>query len=73
MDATRPSALRQAEHHVAEARRIVVRQRRTVTRIQAINGYAQRETELLAAFEQSLVIFEDDLAAITDALKSRVV
>ena len=57
-----------AEQRVTVARRIVARQRRLIANLKACNGdrYPQ-EAELLAAFETSLAVFEDDLATITSA------
>jgi hypothetical protein len=52
-----------AEFRVSEARRIVAKQRRLLAKLHAVNGYAQREAELLAAFERALATFVADLAA----------
>src|SRR5262249_8386099 len=69
------------QQRVTEARRIVARQRHLIAKLEGYDGYRHREAELLAAFEQSLAIFEDDLSTITadaqapvsHALKSRAV
>ena len=53
-----------AERHVAEAGVTVARQRRLVDRLKACNGYAHDAAELLSAFENSLAIFEEDLASL---------
>ena len=63
------SRLHLAEHRVAEARRTIKRQRRTLAKLGQLNGYHHREAQLLAAFERALVVFETDLAEI-DARKS---
>ena len=54
-----------AQRHVAEARRIVARQRRLIADLTRCNGYGQQEAKILAAFEKSLAIFEDDLASVS--------
>jgi hypothetical protein len=53
-----------AEGRVAEARRIVERQRWLITKIKACNDDCAQEEELLSTFEKSLAIFEDDLANV---------
>jgi len=50
--------------HVAKGRPIVARQRQLITEVRARGGDSERAEDLLAAFERSLAIFEDDLAAI---------
>ena len=61
MPVAQPPRFSLAEFRVYEARRIVAKQRRLLTRLKAADGYAQREAELLAVFERSLAIFEADL------------
>jgi hypothetical protein len=63
-----------AHAHVIKGRRIVARQRELITEIAARGGDCESAQDLLAAFERSLAIFEDDLAAIIkkEACLSRV-
>jgi hypothetical protein len=68
-DAFHISRLQLAQHRVDDARRIVTRQRRTLAKLSQMNGYRQREAELLTAFERALVVFETDLTEI-NALES---
>jgi hypothetical protein len=72
---TNHSRTHTAEQRVAEARRMVSRQRRLIANLKSCNGYGnqEQEKELLAAFEKSLAIFEGDLATMTNALESRTV
>jgi hypothetical protein len=53
-----------AEEHVTRARHIVERQRNTIGEIRARGGDCAQAEDLLSVFEQSLAIFEDDLAGI---------
>jgi len=68
---------RLSEQRVIQARRMIMRQRQLIADVKACNGYHDREAELLAAFEKSLAIFEDDLATIragaSDALQTRAI
>jgi hypothetical protein len=53
----------QAMRHVAEGRRIVDRQRALVARLKEAGLDANAAEDLLAQFERTLAVFEDDLAA----------
>jgi hypothetical protein len=70
-----PSLRDRAERRVGEARRIIARQRQFIADLKACNGHYPQEAELMTRFEQSLAIFEADLAAFDDAnaLASRAV
>jgi len=53
-----------AQDHVNRGRRIVVRQRQLIAKIKARGGDFGMAEDLLASFERSLVVFENDLAVI---------
>jgi hypothetical protein len=53
-----------AQEHVTKGRGIVARQRQLIAELRARGGDSENAEDLLAAFERSLAIFEDDLAAI---------
>jgi hypothetical protein len=60
---TEPRSAR-AHRHVTQGRRIVARQRELITEIRDRGADSTSAEDLLSAFERSLAIFEDDLAAI---------
>ncbi|RUW81557.1 hypothetical protein [Mesorhizobium sp. M2A.F.Ca.ET.067.02.1.1] len=53
-----------AEKHVAKGRELVERQRQQIRRIGAQGRQSAEAEHLLTLFEQTLAIFEDDLAAL---------
>jgi hypothetical protein len=53
-----------ASEHVTKGQHIVARQRKLIAEIRARGGECGEAEDLLSAFERSLAIFEDDLAAI---------
>jgi hypothetical protein len=60
---TEPRSAR-AHRRVTQGRRIVARQRELILEIRNRGADSRRAEDLLSAFEGSLAIFEDDLAAI---------
>ena len=61
-----------AHEHVTEGRRIVAKQRELIADLRACGGDSEKAEDLLSAFENSLMIFEDDLAAILVRARSLV-
>ena len=53
-----------ADDHVVQGRRIVGRQRQLISALRARSVDSGNAEDLLRAFEQTLAIFEDDLAEI---------
>jgi pantothenate kinase-related protein Tda10 len=60
--------LTQAERHVRRGREIVARQRKLIADLGAQGSDTQVAEELLAAFERSQELFEDDLAGFENAV-----
>jgi len=54
-----------AQEHIIKGRRIIARQRRLIEEIRARKGDTISAEELLAQFERSLAVFEEDLVAIS--------
>ena len=55
---------------MTKGRLIVARQRQLISEIQARGGDIEDAEELLLAFRRTLIIFEDDLARITNAAEA---
>jgi hypothetical protein len=58
-----------ARRHVLEGRKIVERQRRLIEQKKRLGTDTSHSESLLRSFEQSLITFEDDLAAIVAEIK----
>jgi hypothetical protein len=59
-----------AQRHVAEGQRVIERQRALIRRQQEAGRDTKDAEQLLATFERSQVLFEDDLARIRAEPKS---
>jgi hypothetical protein len=55
-----------AEKHVTRGRQLVDKQREQIKRIRAQGRQSAEAEHLLGLFEQTLAIFEEDLAAIVE-------
>ena len=64
MARTAETKLDQAARHVAEGKRIVARQRALIARRKEGGHDTTFAEDLLAQFERTLAVFEDDLLAI---------
>jgi hypothetical protein len=58
------SRLQLAQRHVSRGREIVTKQREIIIGIRKVGGDATLAEDLLSRFEQSLAIFENDLAVL---------
>jgi hypothetical protein len=56
--------LAMAKRHVVEGRRIIEGQRQLISRLQSIRCSTAYSERILAEFERSQALFEDDLAEI---------